>query len=165
MANTPSPVPEWVYKPQDMIYGFIVTFLVERLLRPMVGSIIDQFAMVVDTILIAFVGDDYVPSATGQLGLADVPVWLAVQIIGLVVRTTTVALNMFAEVNTMIATVAGRGGLAAAPIVTILWVLEVALVAWIVWRLIRMVDVPVVNLGPILSTITAPGRFFWRLIR
>jgi hypothetical protein len=48
---------------------------------------------------------------------------------------------------------------------TLLVTVEVLVVGWIVWQLLRIVDVPGVNLGPLLSAAATPFRALLRVIR
>lgn len=72
-------------------------------------------------------------------------------------------LNELQEFNAGVAELVARAGLGALPIATALLTAEALIFGYgtlyLLSQLVRVIDIPFVNLGPIVETITAPARF------
>lgn len=145
--------------PKRFVLGIVVGWLVDKFVTPFVDAILSAGETVVEAILLVFgVG----PTRTG---LADVPMLIVGPLIDAAEPAAATILSRVDTFNHGIEAAAASAGLAGPPIVTLLWVAEVTLVFGILWAIVRIVDVPIINLGPLLKTLAAPVRFVFGVIR
>lgn len=145
--------------PVRTVQAIVAVWFIDSFVTPIVGAIIGTGQLFINAILLLFFGGDYRFGSTGQFGLADFGLYLWR------VVTTSLTASLFSLVtavrgfNQSLAQIGAEAGIAAPIIVTALYIVELAIGLWAIWFVIRAVDIPVINLGPILSGLAAPFRF------
>lgn len=142
---------DFLETPRGFVLGIVFSALI--------GGILDISRAIIDAIRFVFWGS---PST---YGIADIPRLLIQPVIdGYALSGELLLAQIEAIQRTMLQIVPDLWLLG--PVVAYGFViLELVVLGWIAWRIIRSIDVPIVNLGPLLKTLAAPIRTLLRVIR
>ncbi|WP_254841138.1 hypothetical protein [Natronomonas marina] len=147
-------------KLSEFIISTVVDWFVVSFVRPVVGSILWIAGLFIDTILLVAFGPDR--AIGGSPGLADFALFLAGEFIDMTAPVATEIITTIVQVNETIAAVAAEAGIAAPIVVSALVLLELAVTAYIAWSIIRVINVPLVDLDAIILRVTGPFRAILR---
>jgi hypothetical protein len=148
--------------PRKWATAIVIGVIWGMFIQPIVGGFLAAGATLIDPVIWVFLGSDgelgLSPDST--LGLADIPLALEDALLGsgtlgLLFRPVFQFLDAYQGV---LATVAAEAGPIGPAIVIAGWTLLVLILGQIAWWIIRSVDVPFINLGPILKGLSAPFR-------
>lgn len=161
-----SVLPDWLPTSEegleDLVLGWVVAWFVNQFVNPVINAFLDLFTIIIDAVILVFLGGDGELSASGLWGLADLPLVFASVVADAGAVPVTVGLDIISDVNGMVVGIAESAGIVGLPIATALWVGWTLLVTWVLWRIVEMVDIPVIQLGVTLKTLFAPVTAVWR---
>lgn len=163
-------VPGWVFAFQtwtqfrdfleDFIIQVVVRWFVESFVLPVVNAVLGVGALVIETIQLIAFGPDRVLG--GSPGLVDAVVWLANAFVAATAGPTNQITDIVLQVNEAIASVAAEAGLFAPIVVTLMWGALLAVAFYVAWSIIRIIDVPFVDIDAIILRVLKPFRFVLR---
>lgn len=169
-------VPNWVWavgdrgqellrNPRNAVLTIVIGFVVDQLLFPIFRSIATIGLTIVDAVTLLFFGTDRTLSATGQLGLADIPLYASSIVIGGAEPVVLSVVGFVLDLNQQVGEVAASAGFAGFPIAAGLAVAEVGVLLYVTWSLVEIIDVPLIELDGILQVALYPFRLVLGLIR
>ncbi|WP_284007826.1 hypothetical protein [Haloarcula pelagica] len=175
-AVAQSVVPDWVYvysgrirnffrDPRGAVLSIVVTFVFNEFVYPILNGIIATGEALIDTVLLIFFGADRAVGATGQLGIADLPIWAATQLTTAASGPAASILGVIRSYNVAVGQTAAQAGIAAPAVVFVLYAAEIAAVLFVLWSVVQTVDVPFIKLGGILRIVMVPINAIQKLIR
>ena len=142
---------DFLEKPEGFVLGIVFSAII--------GGILDIGRSVIDAVRYIWQGSD------STVGIVDLPRLLVQPVIdSLDIIGSTLLTQLEAILRMQIALFPDLwlfGPVVAYGFVT----LELVALGWLTWQIIRSIDVPLVNLGPILSALAAPVRTILRVIR
>lgn len=151
--------------PSGFIQNEIENWILNEILNPIASAIFNSAAYVADTLLLIAFGADRRPFLLLQVGLLDIPLYIADLIVGAIAPVGIEFVDALQAANTQVAAFGAFLGPFAPILLPLIWLLELAAIITLAWFIIRAIDVPFINLGPIASAFTAPVRAFWRWLR
>lgn len=141
-----------------VVITIVVTWFWVTFVRPLVDAILAAGALIIGAVQLIFLGSDGQVGTDGQLGLADILLFVVESVLAATAPAFDAVIGVLGEFNATIATVAADAGLAGPPIAAALWTLEVGVGLWLLWAVVRVVDIPGINLAPLLRVLSAPIR-------
>lgn len=163
-------VPGWViaFRTWDQFTAFLEAFVIETVnkwivnsfVRPIVDAVLAVFSLVIDTMLLIAFGSDL--RLGGSPGIADLAIWVAEAFVDATQGPTNELVGVIESVNVAIEGVAANAGLAAPIIVAAAWLALLSVVGYIAWSVIRIIDIPFVDLDAIILRVSWPFRFVLR---
>lgn len=143
--------------PATYIVGVVSSFVFSVFVRPIFEAILLTGQATVGAVTFVF------DSLAGFLALG------AELIVGAGRPIGASVLSGITEFNQSVAGLVAGAGLGALPIATALLTAEALIFGYgtlyVVSQAVRVVDIPFINLGPILDTLTAPARFIAEVLR
>jgi len=161
-------VPGWALLSREgfleWIRGYVLVWINEWVLNNIIGPIVDAVlgvgALIVETVLLVAFGTDRIIG--GAPGLADGLLWVVTQLGGSAISISSQLIGVVATFNDAIAGAAAGAGLAAPIVVTALWMAELAVVGFVVWSIIRVIDLPFIDIDALILRVTFPFRWLLR---
>lgn len=155
---------------ENEVYYLINQWVVDKIFTPIIDSFVAAFAAIMDSVLWVAFGSDQFPmmyvgpfgNGTGQLGLLDLPFWIADLVVGIGAIPGDVVIGFIQSVNDVLVGVAVKAGIAAPIALPVLWIVLVAVALYGAGYAARSVDIPGIEKGATLDAVTAP---FKRLVR
>jgi hypothetical protein len=154
--------PDWLTDNQQKLQDFLEDpdgFIFKIIFVAVVGGILDMGRAIINALQILWLG------SADTYGIADIPRLLfgpiisVFESIGYTIGTQIWLIQM--QLVQAVPDLWLLGPFVGSALVT----LEVLVVGWIVWQILRIVDIPGVNLGPLLSAAATPFRALLRVIR
>lgn len=169
-------VPNWVRdvgergiklinNPKSAVLTIVFGFVINQMVRPFFGSIVQVALILVDSVQILFFGFDRTLGPTGPLGLADLPLAMVALITDALQPAVFGVIGEIVLFNQELGRIAASAGLAAFPIVTLAAVVEIGVAAFLLWTLISSVDIPYIDQTGILRATTYPFRLVLGALR
>jgi hypothetical protein len=146
----------------DFVLKSINFWVVDNVIRPIVQAVLGIGGTIIESVLVIAFGTDQ--AIGGRPGLADFALVIATTVVGAVAPAAAALLGVIDSFNQSIADIAASAGLLAPPIVAGLWVAEGAVVAYVAWTVIRVVNLPFVDLDAIIERAFFPVRWLARRV-
>jgi hypothetical protein len=156
-------VPAWVFaiasfaELRAFIWRTINYWVVDRIIRPIIEAVLGLGALLADGILFVAFGEGR--AIGGPRGLVDASVWVVSTVVDELTPIGAALVGVVDSFNQSLAVIASDAGLAAPPVVALLWVAEGAVVGYILWTAVRVINVPAVDLDAIILRATYPFRW------
>lgn len=156
---------DFVEDPVGTIRDAVETIIFDSVLKPVGESLWGAGVAFLDALLIIIYGGDRAIGIQDGtfIGLLDIPVLLVDPFVALANLTRDVVVVAIGSVNDAIASgFAAELGIAAPPVVSFLWAVEIAGGAWLAWTAINSIDIPAVRVVGMAKVATKPLRNAFR---
>lgn len=132
-------LPKWIFTPRNAVLSIVLGYVVNEFVYPIVSAILFAVNSVIFALRAPLLGGDGKISATGAIGLADLPLVIIDLFITLLAPLVYALANGIATFNATVAGIAASAGIAGPAVAATLVLVEIALAVFAVTWLFRLV--------------------------